>query len=403
MPYNLENLKNDDEKYLFQNYGNRLPACFVRGNNSYLYDQDNKEYIDFLSGIAVSSLGYAHPELTKALHEQVDKVLHTSNYFFNHEQIEAAKLLSELAFTGKTLFVNSGTEANEAAIKLARKHGAAQNRHNIITFSKSFHGRTFGSMSATANPKIHEGFGPLLEGFTHLPFNDITKFDEEIAQNKTCAVLFEVVQGEGGIILANKDFVQHIYKQCKEHNILLIIDEIQTGIGRTGKPFGFQHYEIQPDIITLAKGISAGLPLGAIHVKEEISKLFTPGSHGTTFGGNHLACKAAGVVLKTLKEKSFLDNINKVSRFFFDKLNELKSKFDIIKDVRGLGLHIGIELTGPGNELVKKALAKGLILNCTANCVIRIMPPLIINEETALKGLNILEEILAADFSNDSN
>lgn len=391
----LELLAEEDKKYLFQNYGERMPASFVRGEGSCLFDQDDNKYIDFLSGIAVSSLGYQNENLNKALHNQVDKILHTSNYFLNDEQIEAAKLISNLSFPGKTLFLNSGTEANEAALKLARKYGQTKNKLNIISFAKSFHGRTFGSMSATGNPKIKEGFGPLLEGFIQLPYNDIDAFENEINKDQTCAVILEFIQGEGGINLANKEFVQKISKLCKDNEILLIIDEVQTGIGRTGTPFVYQHYDIKPDILTLAKGLAAGLPLGAIHAQENVAEYFSPGSHGSTFGGNHLSCAAAIVVLSSISDNKFLENINKISDYTFNKLYKLKEKYSFITEVRGMGLHIGIELSFDGYSLVKKALENKLLINCTSNNVIRIMPPLVITEKEIDEGLTILDKLFS--------
>ncbi|MBP8178395.1 MAG: aminotransferase class III-fold pyridoxal phosphate-dependent enzyme, partial [Spirochaetes bacterium] len=288
----LQTLIEQDNQYLFQNYGTRLPACFIKGKGSELFDQDGKRYIDFFAGIAVNSLGYNHPALNSALHKQIDAIMHSSNWFFNKQQIEAAQLLSETSFPGKTLFTNSGTEANEAAIKLARKYGISQSndKYHIISFTNSFHGRTFGAMSATAQEKIRSGFGPIVPGFIYVPFNDVTQFKKTLEANKgkICAVITELVQGEGGITVADSYFIQEINSLCKENNILLIIDEVQTGIARTGKMFAYQHYDIQPDIISLAKGLGGGVPIGAIHAQNFLVEFFPKGTHGTTFGGNHL-------------------------------------------------------------------------------------------------------------------
>ena len=277
----LTKLINEDREYLFQNYGDRLPAAFIRGDGSYLYDQDNKRYVDLFSGIAVSSLGHANQTFLKALHGQVDRIIHTSNLFLNPEQIEAAKLVSETSFPGKTLFVNSGTEANEAAIKLARRYGlsVSPKKYRIVTFTGSFHGRTFGSMSATAQEKIHKGFGPIVPGFIYVEYNNRKAFKKVMKKHKQiAAVMFELIQGEGGINVADQDFVRDIFEQCNQNGVLTIVDEVQTGIARTGKTFVHQHYGITPDILTLAKGLGGGVAVGALHAKTFLSEHFPKGS-----------------------------------------------------------------------------------------------------------------------------
>ncbi|HOE21590.1 MAG TPA: aspartate aminotransferase family protein [Spirochaetota bacterium] len=396
----LQTLIEQDNQYLFQNYGTRLPACFIKGKGSELFDQDGKRYIDFFAGIAVNSLGYNHPALNSALHKQIDAIMHSSNWFFNKQQIEAAQLLSETSFPGKTLFTNSGTEANEAAIKLARKYGISQSndKYHIISFTNSFHGRTFGAMSATAQEKIRSGFGPIVPGFIYVPFNDVTQFKKTLEANKgkICAVITELVQGEGGITVADSYFIKEISSLCKENNILLIIDEVQTGIARTGKMFAYQHYDIQPDIISLAKGLGGGVPIGAIHAQNFLVEFFPKGTHGTTFGGNHLAAAAAKTVLEHCKKESLLNNVNTMGKLIVEKLSLMKKKYPtLIIDVRGIGLHIGIELSMAGQPIVVEALKKGLIINCTAEKVIRIMPPLTINKKLVTEGLSILDSIFA--------
>ncbi len=393
----LTKIMQDDKKYLFQNYGDRLPACFIRGDGSYLFDQDGKRYIDLFSGIAVSALGYNHPKLTKAIHEQVDRLMHSSNHYYNREQIEAAKLISELTFAGKTLFVNSGTEASEAAIKLARRYGKAisPDRYEIVTFTECFHGRTFGAMSATAQAKIQKGFDPLVPGFKAFPFNEAGRVLDELSSNpKICAVMTELVQGEGGIVIADKGLVRKIADICKKKNILLIIDEVQTGVGRTGTFCAYQQYGIEPDIITFAKGIAGGIPMGALHTRDHIAPHLEKGSHGTTFGGNHLASAAAVAVLKEFKSGKLLATVRKNGEYIINYVNKMRTRTDLITDVRGLGLHIGIELSKPGLEIVKKALAQGLIINCTSDKVIRIMPPLNAPLSVIKEGLVILEKLL---------
>ena len=397
MSAKLKNIISDDKEYLFQNYGDRLPVCFTKGDGSFLYDQDKKKYIDFFSGIAVSNLGYNNKSLSKALHNQIDKIIHSSNWYYNIEQNKAAKLLSRLSFPGKTLFVNSGTEANEAAIKLSRKYGLSlsEKKYEIISFSNSFHGRTLGSMTATGQEKIYKGFGPLPGGFKHLPFNDTDKFVKEINKNNRVAAVFtELIQGEGGIVVADKKFIKTVSHLCKKRKILLIIDEIQTGIARTGRAFAYQHYGIIPDIITVAKGLGGGIPIGAIHAKSALAKFLSQGNHGTTFGGNHMATAAAAAVLEEVKKNSFQNNIKKISEYIFSHLDTLKKKTRIIKGVRGLGLHIGIELDVAGMPIVKEALKNGLIINCTANNIIRIMPPLNIKLQVVKSGMRILDDII---------
>lgn len=395
----IDEIIKNDKNYLFQNYGDRLPVEFVKGNDVFLYDEEGKEYLDFLSGISVSNLGYNNPRIQTAMHAQLDSIIHTSNWFHNSNQISVAKLISESAFAGKTLFVNTGTEANEAAIKLARKYGLAKDpeRYYIITFEKSFHGRTFGSMSATANPKINTGFGPIVPGFIHVPFNDIVAFNKAISEYKVCAVMTELVQGEGGINLIDKNFLNDVIASCKKHDIILIADEVQTALGRTGAMYVHQHFGIKPDILTLAKGLGNGIPCGALHAKDELAQYLPAGAHGTTFGGNHLAMRAAEEVLTILMEPGFLENVQKLSQTAFNALDEIRKSNPLIKDIRGVGLHIGVELdVESGFEYVKKGLDKGIVLNCTAGNVIRLMPPVTISEENLLKGIALFKETIGA-------
>lgn len=345
----------------------------------------------------MSSLGYKNAALTKALNRQIESgILHTSNHYYNREQVEAAALVAGASFPGKTLFVNSGTEANEAAIKLARRYGLSQdkNRYRIISFTNSFHGRTYGGMSATAQKKIHEGFGPLVPGFTYLPFNDAKALAKEMRKSRDiCAVMIELIQGEGGIKIASQDFVKEMFHLCGKNGVLTIVDEVQTGVGRTGAMFAYQHYGVVPDILTMAKGLGGGVPVGAIHAKNFLPEFLPKGSHGTTFGGNHLVCAAIAAVLTQMKARSFLNNTRAASAFFFEDLERMKKQFGFVKEVRGMGLHIGIEIDRPGSSLVARALEKGLIINCTAEKVIRIMPPLNIPLKTAKAGMKILESV----------
>ncbi len=319
----IDIIAGDDRQYLFQNYGDRLPVCFTGGHESYLVDINRRRYIDFFSGIAVSSLGYGNKALAKALHKQVDGLLHTSNWYFNREQIEAARLLSKHAFPGKTLFTNSGTEANEGALKLARRYGKSlsPDRFQVISFSGSFHGRTFGAMSATGQEKIRKGFDPLLPGFIFLPFNDFSGLQGELDSNgNVCAVITELIQGEGGIRLADRDFMTKTQELCRKKGVLLIVDEVQTGIGRTGRFCASEHFGLSPDIITFAKGLGGGVPIGAVHARPHIADCLEKGSHGSTFGGNHLACAAAAAVMKEIKKKGFLDQVLRKGDYVMERL-----------------------------------------------------------------------------------
>ena len=395
----LNKLINEDKEYLFQNYGDRLPAAFIRGDGSYLYDQDNKRYIDLFSGIAVSSLGHANKAFLKALHGQVDRIIHTSNWFLNPEQIEAAKLVSETSFPGKTLFVNRGTEANEAPIKLARRFGlsVSPKKYKIVTFTGSFHGRTFGAMSATAQEKIHKGFGPIVPGFIYCEYNNRKAFKKVMKKHKhIAAVMLELIQGEGGINVADQDFVRDIFEQCNQNGVLTIVDEVQTGIARTGRAYVHQHYGITPDILTLAKGLGAGVAVGALHAKSFLSEHFPRGVHGTTFGGNHLACAAAAAVLKEIKKKPFLTGVINSSEYINSRLKKIKQRTSYIRGIRGMGLLIGVEIAEPGAQFVREALEEKLVINCTADNIIRIMPPLNIEMKALEEGMDIFERLILA-------
>ncbi|TAL32994.1 MAG: aspartate aminotransferase family protein [Spirochaetes bacterium] len=396
----LQAIIDEDREYLFQNYGDRLPVCFVRGEGAYLYDQDDRRYLDFFCGIAVTSLGHGLPAFSKKLHAQLGRIIHTSNWFYNREQAAAARLVSTLAFKGRTLFVNSGTEANEAAIKLARRYGqeTSPEKYEIISFEGSFHGRTFGGMSATAQEKIRKGFGPIVPGFKYLPFNDTAALEKELSGNpRVCAVITELVQGEGGIRIADTRFVKSMIASCKRHGAISIIDEVQTGVGRTGTAFAYQHYGVTPDVITLAKGLGGGIPVGALHARGELMRLFEKGAHGTTFGGNHFACAAVEAVLKELAKPAMLKKVRASGEYIMKRMNDMAARYPVIREVRGLGLHIGVELAVPGAALVKKALERGLVINCTADRVIRIMPPLTIGRKAIDEGLVILEKLLSGE------
>jgi acetylornithine and succinylornithine aminotransferases len=376
--------------YILSTY-TRLPVIFTKAKGMKIWDIDGKEYLDFFPGWGVSNVGHCHPSVLAAVRDQVGKLIHIPNNFYHPHQAKLAKEMIYHSFPGKVFFCNSGAEANESAIKFSRAYG--KGRFEIIVFDNSFHGRTLAALSATGQTKYQEGFSPLVAGFKIVPFNDIEKVKSAIS-DKTVAIMLELVQGEGGINVAKKEFVEGLRKICDEKDLLLIIDEVQTGIGRTGKMFCYQNYDIKPDIITLAKALGGGLPIGAMIVKNEISGTFKPGMHASTFGGSPLVCKAALGVFKAIQKEKMLKNAQKLSEYLFTKLNELKNKYSIIKDVRGIGLMIGIELNKPGKTIAEKCLENGLIINCTHERVLRLMPALNVSKKQADKALSILENVL---------
>ncbi|EEP60035.1 aspartate aminotransferase family protein [Sulfurihydrogenibium yellowstonense] len=378
------------DKYLFPNYA-RLPYSFVKGEGCYLYDEDGKKYLDMLSGIAVNQLGYNHPKLTESICRQAKEIIHVSNLFYIKPQYEVAKILVENSCGDKVFFCNSGAEANEALIKLIRRYfyDKKENRYEIITFEGSFHGRTLATITATAQPKYQEGFQPLPEGFKYAKFNDIDSV-KQLINDKTAAVLIELVQGEGGVNPADKEFIKELYSLCRENGILFTVDEVQTGIGRTGKLFAYQHYDIEPDIISLAKGLGGGVPIGAIIAKDEIAKSFVPGTHASTFGGNYLAAAAAKVVLEEILSDGFLDKVIENGEYLKERLKTFGYP------VKGLGLMIGMDLPEEisAKEIMKKALENGLIIGTAGKNTLRFVPPLIIRKDDIDLAVNILEKVL---------
>jgi acetylornithine aminotransferase (EC 2.6.1.11) len=365
----------------------RLPVSFVRGEGVYLYDEKGKRYLDLVGGVAVNVLGHSDPDLIGALCEQAHKLWHVSNLYQNPWQEETAKLLVEqFGEPAKVFFCNSGAEANEGAIKLARRYfwEKGEKRYRIITFKNSFHGRTFGAMSATAQEKIHKGFEPLLDGFDYAEFNDINSVKKAL-KKETAGIMLEVVQGEGGINEAEGEFLAKVEELCRREGLLLIVDEVQTGLGRTGKFYGYQHFGIKPDIITLAKGLGGGFPIGCVIAREEVAQAFKPGSHGSTFGGNALACACAKVIIE--KVLKLLDHVEEVGNYFKERLSPFGR-------VKGRGLMLGLEIKENCQEMVLKALERGLLINCTAERVIRFVPPLIIQKEHVDFAIEVLREIL---------
>lgn len=369
----------------------KFPLVFVKGKGSRLWDIYSKAYLDFFPGWGVCNLGHCHPKVVSAVREQVGKLIFIANNYYQLPQAKLAKELVKLAFPAKVFFCNSGAEANEAAIKFARKFG--QGKYEIITFQDSFHGRTLGALAATGQEKYQKGFGPLPAGFKTVKLNDFSALKCAIS-DKTIAIMLELVQGEGGINIAKKEFVQGLSALCTEKKLLLIVDEVQTGVGRTGELFCYQHYGVTPDIMTLAKGLGGGLPIGAMLVKKEIADILGPGMHASTFGGSPLVSKAALAVLNVIQKEKLLNNAQKMGEYLLIKLNALKDTYSLIKEVRGLGLMFGIELNIEGKLIVEKCIEKGLLINCTHDKVLRLMPALNITKKEINKGLFILDQVL---------
>lgn len=391
-----DELLKDSKKYLMNTY-NRFPVALVKGRGMRVSDADGKEYLDFMAGIAVNNLGHCHPKVTVTIQKQAQRLLHVSNYFQIEPQIRLAKLLTQHSFAGKVFFCNSGAEANEAAIKLARRYSKERygaHKHGIITALGSFHGRTMGAITATGQEKFHKGFEPLVPGFSYVPFNDINALAAAV-NDDTCAILLEPVQGEGGVVMPDPGYFKEVRKLCDEKGLLLIFDEVQTGVGRTGRLFAYEHFGITPDIMTLAKALGNGVPIGAMLATDEAAKGFVPGNHASTFGGNPLACSAALTTLETILEDGLLlDQCRRMGNYLMDRLARLSKKRPVIRDVRGIGLLVGAELAIEGAEIVKKCLDKGVIINCTAGNVLRFVPPLIVTEHEIDILIDILDEVL---------
>lgn len=377
------------EEYLIPTYAPGL--VLVKGSGSYVWDASGNKYLDFVAGIAVNTLGHAHPSMLKAIHEQARKIIHTSNLYHNEQQAKLARKLSMRSLGGKCFFCNSGAEANEALIKLARLWGREQEKHEIITVANSFHGRTLATLTATAQEKVHQGFAPLPEGFRYAELNNLESVRNQINAH-TAAVLIEPIQGEGGINPAAEEFMRGLRSLCDEHDILFLCDEIQTGIGRTGEWFAYQYYGIKPDAISVAKGLGGGLPIGAIVTSNKLSDVLQPGSHGSTFGGNPVSCAAALAVIETVEKKKLYERAEKMGDFLITRLEKLAHKFDCIQDVRGRGLMIGIVMDRPCKDLEGILLRNGLITVATAQNVIRLLPPLTITHGEAKRALKIIDK-----------
>jgi acetylornithine aminotransferase len=379
---------------LFPTY-KRKAFQLQKGSGTTVYDENNKEYLDFTSGIAVTNLGHCHPEVVSAMKDQSQKIWHTSNLFKIEEQEQLAETLVKQTELDLAFFCNSGAEANEAAIKLAKKFTG---KKKIITFQNSFHGRTFGSMSATGQQKIKDGYGPLVSEFIHVPWNDMEQL-KEAADEETAAIMMEVIQGEGGICIADLSFYNEIQKFCDENKILLIIDEVQTGIGRTGKKYAYEHFELNPDIVTLAKGLGNGFPIGAMLGKKELEHAFGPGSHGTTFGGSPLACAVSQSVLDIVFQESFLKEVERKGNVFKELLEDVLDNHPLIKEVRGKGLLIGVECSQPVSSLIGQLEDQGLLTVPAGEKVIRFLPPLIVTDEELSKAAEMVSETITQFYT----
>lgn len=387
-----EELLECGERYLMRTYS-RLPLVAVRGEGARLWDAAGKCYLDFVSGVGVNSVGHCHPRVVAAVREQSERLLHCSNLYWSAPQIELAEELARLSGLDRAFFCNSGAEANEAAIKLVRKYAYDRGKRNpeIIAFKNSFHGRTLGALAATGQEKFWEGFAPLPRGFRHLPFNDVEALRQAITED-TVAVLLEPVQGEGGVYPATQEFMDALADAREAHGLLLVYDEVQCGLGRTGRMFAYERYGVRPDVLVLAKALGGGLPIGAVIAREEVAEAFQPGSHGSTFGGNPVACAAALAVLRILQEEGLVEKAEEVGGYFRLRLEELKERYPVIREVRGHGLMLGVELDRSGKELVALCAERGLLINCTAEKVLRFLPPLVIEKEDVDEAVSILSE-----------
>jgi len=384
------------EQSVMKTYG-RYPLVAVRGEGCRLWDVEGTSYLDFLAGVAVNNLGHCHPRIVAALREQAGRLLHCSNFYQIPQQIELAEWLCEHSFADRVFFCNSGAEANEAAIKLVRKYSRerhGENRFEVITAVASFHGRTIGTISATGQEKVRDGFTPMLPGFRHVPFGDIEALRSAITTN-TCAVLLEPVQGEGGVNLPPAGYLRAVRDLCKSHDLLLVFDEVQVGCGRTGSLWAYQQEDVEPDVMTLAKALAGGPPIGAMLARQHFAAALGPGTHGSTFGGNPLTCSAALAAMRTLVEDDLLNRCMRMGDYLRGRLEDLCGRYDFAREVRGRGLILGMELTIEGAEIVKQCLQKGLLINCTMGKVLRFVPPLIVSRTEIDEAIAILDGVLA--------
>jgi predicted acetylornithine/succinylornithine family transaminase len=374
----------------------RFPIVLVKGSGVKVWDANGKEYLDFASGIAVCNLGHSHPQVIAAVKEQVENLMHVSNLYYTEPQAQLAKLLVDNSFADKVFFCNSGAEANEAAIKLARKYAhenMGPDKFELITMKDSFHGRTMATITATGQEKFQFGFTPLLEGFTYAPFNDLEALEAAIS-DKTCGIMLEPIQGEGGVNIPDDNYLASVREICDRRGILLIIDEVQTGIGRTGKLFAYEHSGIKPDIMTLAKALGNGFPVGAMLATNRIAKAFVPGNHASTFGGNPLAMAAANATVKTMLQEGILEHCRKMGDYFLLQLKRLQQKHKIIKEVRGKGLMLAAQLNIESGDIVNECLQRGFLIISAGDRTLRFVPPLIITTQDVDQATKVLDEVM---------
>lgn len=387
----------ETEKYYLPVFG-RYPMVMELGQGCRVWDNEGNEYVDAFAGIAVNSLGYNHPVLVKAISEQASKLMHCSNLYYTEIQAKALRMVAEATGMDRIFFANCGAEGNEGAMKLARKYGVskAPTKYKIISADESFHGRTFDTLAATGHDYYHVGYGPLSPGHVLVPYGDIKALEAQM-DDDVCAVLLEPIQGEGGVHVPSDEYLQQVRALCDKHDALLIFDEVQTGVARTGKWFAYMHSGVKPDILTFAKGIGGGFPFAGFAVPERLAHVFKPGDHGGTFGGNPLACAAVYATLTTIKSEGLVDKVAEKGEYFKNKLRKLQEKYpDKVTDVRGCGLMLGMEVAGEGKPIVESCLANNVIVNCTAGNVIRIVPPLIISKEEIDIVVAALDKALAA-------
>jgi acetylornithine/N-succinyldiaminopimelate aminotransferase len=391
-----EELKQDAARYLMQTY-TRQPLSIGRGSGTRVYDLEGREYLDFVGGIAVNVLGHGHPDLVQAIQRQAAELIHTSNLYYTEPQVKLAQTLVDHSFADKVFFCNSGAEANEAAIKLARryshdKYGAG--RFEIVTMKNSFHGRTFATLTATGQDKVQKDYEPLLPGFCYVAFNDLEELERSVT-DKTAAILIEPIQGEGGVHVADRAYLRQVRDLCSKRDVLLMFDEIQTGMGRTGTLFAYEQLGVQPDIMTLAKGLGGGVPIGACLATDSVAKAFSPGSHASTFGGNPLACAAGLAVCHALMDGHVLDHARLMGEYFSQGLSDCKERHRVVKEVRGIGLLQGMEVEMDAKIVVSECLARGILINGAGEHVLRFVPPLIITQLDIDRLLDTLDQIFS--------
>ncbi len=383
------------DKYMFPTYA-RFPVSIIKGEGCRVWDEQGKEYLDFVGGIAVCALGHCSPVVSRALEKQAKTLVHVSNLYYTRPQAELARLLVENSFADRVFFCNSGAEANEAAIKLARRYindTRGPQRQNILSMENSFHGRTMATLSATGQYKVRKGYDPLLQGFKFVPFNDLESLDNALDET-VCAVMLEPIQGEGGVVCPDPEYLKGVRKICTERDALLIFDEVQVGMGRTGSLFAYENFGVEPDIMSLAKALGNGLPIGAMLSKEKYSSSFGPGSHATTFGGTPLVTAAATAVVESLLNDGWLKNCREMGQYFRSRLDELVSRYDFVKETRGMGLIVGLNLDRPCGDIVNECLKRGFLINCAHETVLRFVPPLIVGKAEIDSLVDTLTDIL---------